>query len=307
MAVTTDRKAFGLWRVLSSLSLFADDRCVKQCSGVQKSLSMNKVRTASVQIARKKEYSAGNFGNNQDNSFITTPIFYVNAQPHIGHLYTALLADAAHRFQELQCVENTLLITGTDEHGLKIQKAAANAKIDPQTFCDQVSVKFKNLFDLADIKYTDYIRTTEQRHRNAVEHFYQQLHKNGFIYQGSYDGWYCVSDEAFLTESQVQEVKLPNGETQHISIESGHQVEWSRENNYMFKLSHFQNDLKYWLRDENRVRPKRFHDQLQMWLSEELPDLSVSRPRSRVAWGIPVPENYIVKHYFIDKVYINYL
>lgn len=241
--------------------------------------------------------------------FITTPIFYVNAQPHIGHLYSALLADAACRFQQLQGVpmKSVLFSTGTDEHGSKIEQAAISNGFDPLQFCNSVSPKFKHLFDLADINYTQYVRTVEERHKGAVKHFFSTLMERGHIYLGNYSGWYCVSDEAFLTEAQVHEITLPSGEKRLVSAESGHPVEWNTENNYMFKLSHFQSDLHYWLKDEKRVQPKQFYQQLQRWLNEDLQDLSVSRPSSRVSWGIPVPGDTLHTIYVWVDALINYL
>lgn len=241
--------------------------------------------------------------------FITTPIFYVNAEPHIGHLYSALLADAACRFQQLHGlpVNSVLFSTGTDEHGLKIEQAAVANGSDPLQFCNKVSHKFRYLFDLANISYTQYVRTVEERHKCAVKHFFSKLMDRGHIYLGDYSGWYCVSDETFLTEAQVHEITLPSSEKRLVSAESGHPVEWNTENNYMFKLSQFQSDLQYWLKDDKRVQPKRFHQQLQRWVNEDLQDLSVSRPSYRVSWGIPVPGDTLHTIYVWVDALINYL
>ncbi|KAG7154465.1 methionine--tRNA ligase, mitochondrial-like [Homarus americanus] len=247
--------------------------------------------------------------NSSKSFFITTPIFYVNSQPHIGHLYSALLADAAHRFQQLQGkpTQTTIFSTGTDEHGLKVQRAAALNGSDPLRFCNDVSEKFKSLFDSADVKYTHYVRTTEEKHKLAVEHFFGRLRERGHIYRGNYSGWYCVPDEAFLTEAQVQEVTLPSGEKRLVSAESGQPVDWNSEDNYMFELSKFQSDLLYWLNDEKRVQPKRFREQLRRWLDDDLRDLSVSRPSARVSWGIPVPDDDLHTIYVWVDALINYL
>ncbi|XP_066967316.1 methionine--tRNA ligase, mitochondrial [Macrobrachium rosenbergii] len=242
--------------------------------------------------------------------FITTPIFYVNAQPHIGHLHSALLADASHRFQFLKYkngLKKTLFSTGTDEHGLKVQQSAANKGVHPLEFCNEISQKFRNLFDAANIGYTHYVRTVEERHVNAVHHFFQTIVDRGHIYQGAYSGWYCISDEAYLTDVQVKEITLQSGIKQFISIESGHPVEWNSEENYMFRLSGFQEDLKYWLKDDCRVQPKRFLEELRKWLEDDLKDLSVSRPKDRVSWGISVPndENHNI-YVWVDAL-VNYL
>ncbi|KAK3850665.1 hypothetical protein Pcinc_042642 [Petrolisthes cinctipes] len=241
--------------------------------------------------------------------FITTPIFYVNAQPHLGHVYSAVLADASARFQQLQGVpqNQTLFSTGTDEHGQKIQQAAAANKSDVLGLCDNVSERFRSLFDSTNVGYSHYIRTTEERHKKTVQSVFKTLVDRGHIYRGDYSGWYCVSDEAFLTDSQLREVTLPSGEKKLVSAESGHPVEWNNEENYMFRLSEFREDLLVWLKDDKRVQPKRFHQQLLTWLEDELPDLSVSRPRSRISWGVPVPgdEQHTV-YVWVDAL-INYL
>ncbi|XP_045622416.2 methionine--tRNA ligase, mitochondrial [Procambarus clarkii] len=274
--------------------------------------SLGKISRYGVKGKTRMVWCARNISSETNESkgfFITTPIFYVNAQPHIGHLYSALLADAAFRFQLLQGVptESTIFSTGTDEHGLKIQQAAALSGCDPFQFCTSVSDKFKTLFDLANIQYTQYIRTSEERHKYAVKHFFSTLMEMGHIYRGNYSGWYCVSDEAFLTDAQVHEVTLSSGEKRLVSAESGHLVEWNTEENYMFRLSKFQSDLQYWLKDENRVRPKIYHQQLQRWVNDDLQDLSVSRPSTRVSWGIPVPGDELQTVYVWVDALINYL
>ncbi|XP_068228435.1 methionine--tRNA ligase, mitochondrial [Palaemon carinicauda] len=256
-------------------------------------------------LRKESTISASNTGK----YFITTPIFYVNAQPHIGHLHSALLADASYRFQLLKNKDNhikTLFSTGTDEHGLKIQQSAAKKGLPPIEFCNEISEKFRRLFDAANIGYTDYVRTVEERHVNAVRNFFQTIVDRGHIYKGAYSGWYCISDEAYLTDTQVKEV-INSGAKQFISIESGHPVEWNSEENYMFRLSDFQDDLKYWLKSDDRVQPKRFLEELRIWLEDDLRDLSVSRPKDRVSWGISVPndENHNI-YVWVDAL-VNYL
>uniref|UniRef100_A0A0N7ZBR9 Methionine--tRNA ligase, mitochondrial n=1 Tax=Scylla olivacea TaxID=85551 RepID=A0A0N7ZBR9_SCYOL len=223
--------------------------------------------------------------------FITTPIFYVNDRPHIGHLYSALLADAACRFQQLQGMarEHILFCTGTDEHGLKIQRSAEAGGCEVQAFCDAVSHDFHSLFVSTDVSFTDFVRTSEERHCATVQKVFRALADGGHLYRGRYEGWYCLADEAFLGEGQVREEQLPGGQTAMVSAESGRPVEWHSEDNYMFRLSAFRGELLHWLRAEGRVRPRHFQHQLEQWVSEELPDLSVSRPRERVPWGVPVP------------------
>ncbi|KAL3202074.1 hypothetical protein MRX96_053449 [Rhipicephalus microplus] len=141
--------------------------------------------------------------------FITTPIFYVNSGPHLGHHHTVVLADALHRLHRLiNPKQETIFSTGTDEHGLKIQQAASKAKQDVLTFCNGVSKQFKDLFDNTGITYTDYVRTTEDRHKKCVRHFWKTLQDKGWIYTGIYKGWYSTQDELFLSEAEVTEVKL---------------------------------------------------------------------------------------------------
>lgn len=241
--------------------------------------------------------------------FITTPIFYVNSGPHLGHHHTVVLADALHRLHRLlNPKQETIFSTGTDEHGLKIQQAASRAKQDELTFCNRVSKQFKDLFDNTGITYTDYIRTTEDRHRKCVEHFWKALQDKGWIYTGMYKGWYSTQDELFLSESEVTEVKQADGTSQKVSVESGHPVEWMEEKNYLFCLSHFQEDLVHWLKSsEGVVKPAKFQKLLMHWIEAGLQDLSLSRQSTRVHWGIRVPEDSSQTIYVWLDALVNYL
>ena len=201
--------------------------------------------------------------------FITTPIFYVNAKPHIGHLYTVLIADAQNRFQHLKRnpVKNTLFTTGTDEHGLKIQQAAENHGFkNPSEFCDQISNQFKETFDKFGVQPVDFIRTTDERHVRAVQHFWRHLHAKGFLTKQTYQSWYCVQDESFLTQRQVDEEKK-------ISLESGRPVEWAEEENYVFPLENFRENIKKWLLDQDVIQPSVFNSNLSMHLDQPLPNI----------------------------------
>ncbi|KAL8594803.1 hypothetical protein ACOMHN_047520 [Nucella lapillus] len=244
--------------------------------------------------------------------YVTTPIFYVNAAPHIGHLYTALLADVAARWQRMKG-RTVRFSVGTDEHGLKIQQAAEKAGASPQDYCDRVSEQFKGiravqgedtsltpqdycnriseqfktLFSQTDISYDDFIRTTQPRHYEAVHQFWETLSKRGHIYKGSYEGWYCVSDEAFLTHEEVKDGVLPQGQQIKVSSASGQPVTWMKEENYMFRLTAFREQLTAWL-DTKAIQPPQFESLVRGWL-HDLRDLSVSRQRQRLNWGIPVP------------------
>ncbi|XP_077433971.1 methionine--tRNA ligase, mitochondrial [Vanacampus margaritifer] len=243
----------------------------------------------------------------EERSYITTPIFYVNASPHLGHLYSALLADCMHRYKHLRGF-NSRFATGTDEHGLKIQQAADAAGEDPSTFCTGVSQRFQQLFSSCDVSFTDYIRTTEERHRRAVEHFWCTLRDKGLIYKGRYEGWYSTPDESFLTSTQVTDTVDTTGQVVKVSLESGHKVEWLKEENYMFRLSAFRTQLLDWLqKTPNVIQPERFLQDVLQWLKDDLPDLSVSRPRSRLQWGIPVPGDPDHTVYVWLDALVNYL
>eukprot|EP00002_Diphylleia_rotans_P024147 TRINITY_DN4760_c1_g1_i1.p1 TRINITY_DN4760_c1_g1~~TRINITY_DN4760_c1_g1_i1.p1 ORF type:complete len:598 (-),score=129.86 TRINITY_DN4760_c1_g1_i1:23-1816(-) len=242
--------------------------------------------------------------------YVTTPIFYVNGPPHIGHLYTALIGDAITRFHRSRGDE-TWFVTGTDEHGLKIQQAAEKNGMEPAAFCDFISRQFYTLFQNAEIGFDDYIRTTQDRHKAAVESLWSILDKNKSIYRHYHEGWYCVSDEAFLTESQVltrekfhenlakslennQQVQINNQPIQEpnqmVSIESGHPVEWLKEENYKFKLSEFNEKLESWLESNPQaIVPQSRLNEVLAFIRKGLEDISVSRPKSRIRWAIPAP------------------
>ncbi|RUS85422.1 hypothetical protein EGW08_006813, partial [Elysia chlorotica] len=258
--------------------------------------------------------------------FITTPIFYVNAAPHLGHLYCCLLADASARWQRLKG-RPSFFTTGTDEHGLKIQQAAAACDQLPGEFCDSVSKQFKDLFDTAQIKYDAFQRTTDERHINAVSAFWKRLEKTGHIYQGSYAGWYSVSDEAFLTEDDVEERTLPDGSKKMVSRESGHAVIWTEEKNYMFKLSDFQQDLLYWLNSQRKISIYVWLDALINYISAlGYPEKDISPwppdcqiigkdilrfhavywPAFLIAAGLEPPTKLIVhSHWLVDNVKVS--
>ncbi|KAF9418847.1 methionyl-tRNA synthetase [Podila epigama] len=277
--------------------------------------------------------------------YITTPIFYVNAVPHVGHLHSAVLADTFKRYHELKG-RKALLSTGTDEHGLKasylgtIQEAAEGAGLTPIELCDSVSHEFRKLFDVANVSYTTYIRTTEPRHAEAVKDIWNRLYEKGYIYKGRHEGWYSVSDEAFYPSTQVHtKTDEKTGEKYTIATETGKLVQWTTEENYKFRLSAFSDKLLQWL-DENpdgmlnkkhlqhnvSVAPMDVFVQsdieftqmtnalsnVQLWcqrvdIMNGLSDLSVSRPRSRLQWGIPIPgDDSHVMYVWMDAL-TNYL
>ncbi|XP_057336480.1 methionine--tRNA ligase, mitochondrial [Microplitis mediator] len=228
--------------------------------------------------------------------------------PHIGHLYTAALADAFNRYN-IMLGNQVFLSTGTDEHGTKVRDAAIANNLSPQIYTDKISGLFKDMCDNFDIGYSNFIRTTDIRHHEAVNHFWTTLEDSGHLYLGKYSGWYCISDEAFVPESELEEKKLLNGDTIKVSASSGNKVQWMEEENYKFKLSSMQDDLKYWLKNVKVVQPLKFHKILSCWIEEGscLEDLSVSRPISRAPWGIKVPnDNSHTIYVWLDAL-VNYL
>ncbi|XP_038219661.1 methionine--tRNA ligase, mitochondrial [Zerene cesonia] len=241
--------------------------------------------------------------------YVTTPIFYVNAAPHIGHLYTAVVADAIQRFEKLTNPDCKIIFsTGTDEHGTKIQQAAARANQSPQDYCDAMSKEYRDLFKEFHVEYTDFVRTTEERHLRAVKHFWKELKDQDYIYKAKYSGWYSVNDEAFVPEAHTREEVTDDGKVR-VSVESGNKVEWTEENNYMFRLSAFKTHLKNWLKTDGVVQPAKFHNQLQEMVADDvyLPDISVSRPASRVHWAIRVPDDEEQSIYVWLDALVNYL
>ena len=169
--------------------------------------------------------------------FVTTPIFYVNSAPHLGHLYSCLLADAHSRYTKLLRPKKEILFsTGTDEHGLKVQQAASRAEETPAIFCDGVSEKFRGLFDKCNINYTEFVRTSSDQHKDVVREVWSQMADKGDLYKSEYSGWYSVQEEAFVPEGSVE--KREDGLT--VSSETGQSLEWASEVNWMFRLSQYQ-------------------------------------------------------------------
>ncbi|KAL4710054.1 hypothetical protein ACJJTC_011639 [Scirpophaga incertulas] len=229
--------------------------------------------------------------------------------PHLGHLYTAVVADAIQRYEKLidpNC--NIIFSTGTDEHGTKIQQAAAKADIPLPDYCNNISNEYKKMFHNFNVDYTDFVRTTERRHKFAVKHFWKKLLKKGYIYKSKYSGWYSVNDESFVPEAHTKD-EMINGEKVRVSLESGHKVEWTEEFNYMFRLSAMKTHLQEWLRTDGVITPSKYQKQLQELLENEgyLPDISVSRPSSRVHWAIQVPNDDEQSVYVWLDALVNYL
>ncbi len=234
---------------------------------------------------------------NKEKFYITTPIYYVNGRPHIGHAYTTIAADVLARFQKEQNKE-VFLLTGTDEHGLKIQKKAEEAGEDPQKFVDSIAEQFKKLWKDLDIEYDNFVRTTGEKHKKAVQKVLDFLHKKGAIYKGEYEGLYCVGCEQFKNESDLVDGKCPD-----------HNVEPERmkEECYLLKMADKQEELVEKIKkDEFKIRPLRYKNEILSFLENQpLKDLSISR--KNIDWGIPLPFDQDHTAYVWVDALLNYL
>ena len=232
--------------------------------------------------------------------YLTTPIFYVNGAPHIGHAYTTIAADVIARFKRLDGIDVHFL-TGTDEHGQKVEKAARDAGLDPQSFTDDVSAKFQNMLEKLNITNDDFIRTTEPRHREGATALWKKLAESGHIYLGHYEGFYAIRDEDFYAESDL--TTLPDGRK---IAPTGAPVEWVREPNYLFRLSAFQDRLlAHYEENPDFVGPSSKRNEMLSFIRSGLNDLSVSR--SSFTWGIPVPgDEHHVMYVWLDAL-ANYI
>ncbi len=218
-----------------------------------------------------------------------------------------VLTDILKRWQVLKG-RPALLSTGTDEHGMKIQRASEAAGQPPLEFCDEVSQKFSTLAERADISNDFFIRTTNEQHKDAVQYFWTLLMDRGFIYVSKHEGWYCVSDETYYPETQIEKRLDPvTGRTFMASQETGKDVEWTSERNYHFKLSAFRDRLiDYYKSNPNFIVPQTRMNEVTQWLEAGLEDLSVSRPSSRLTWGIPVPQDDTQTIYVWLDALVNY-
>ena len=221
---------------------------------------------------------------NNKNFYITTPIYYPSGKPHMGHAYSSIVADIFARFKRLEGY-NVLFLTGTDEHGQKIQKEAEKNNKDPKVFCDELSEKFKSLTKTLNLSNDDFIRTTESRHHKSVVEIWERLVKSGDIYLDKYSGWYSVSDEAYYDEDEIIEQ-----DGKKISKDSGSKVEWVEEESYFFKLSVWTNKLlDHYKKNKDFILPTSRRNEVISFVEKGLKDLSISR--TSFSWGIPVPKN----------------
>jgi methionyl-tRNA synthetase len=230
--------------------------------------------------------------------YITTPIYYVNARPHLGHAYTTIAADVAYRFARMQRSE-AYFLTGTDEHGEKVVRAAQKEGLSPKAYADKISRLFKELWPELGITTSEFIRTTDAKHKNAVKEILQKIYDSGDIYFSDYEGKYCFGCERFYTERELVNGKCPDHETEPEIIKEG---------NYFFRMSKYQDWLVDYLHDNpETIRPERYRNEVLAFLKEPLEDLCISRPKSRLKWGITLPfdENYVTYVWF--DALLNYI
>jgi methionyl-tRNA synthetase len=230
--------------------------------------------------------------------YFTTPIYYVNAEPHIGHAYTTIVADVLNRFYSLAGYE-TFFLTGTDEHGDKVAQAARAAGETPQAYADRISGLFRALWPKLNITPDRFIRTTEEAHKKVVQHILQKVYDGGDIYFGEYGGHYCRGCERFLTEKELVEGKCPD---------HGTEPQFIKEKNYFFRMSRYQQWLiDYIQAHPDFIRPERYRNEVLSFLGEPLEDLCISRPKRRLEWGIPLPFDADFVTYVWFDALINYL
>lgn len=230
--------------------------------------------------------------------YITTPIFYVNAQPHLGHAYTTIVADTASRFQKIAGAD-VRFQTGTDEHGDKIAEAADKANESPQEYADRISNMFRTAWPPLSIEPDNFIRTTDKNHIATVQNILQKVHDQGDIYFSEYSGLYCKGCERFLTEKELVDGNCPDHQTPPESI---------TEQNYFFRMSKYQDWLiEHIKQNPEFIQPERYRNEVLSFLKEPLEDLCISRPTSRLTWGIPLPfDDKFVTYVWFDAL-INYL
>jgi methionyl-tRNA synthetase len=228
--------------------------------------------------------------------YLTTPIYYVNSVPHLGTAYTTIAADVLARYRRL-AGDDVLFLTGLDEHGQKVAQAAAEAGVSPQEWTDSIAPRFLDTWKMLNITYDDFIRTTEPRHEQAAQRFLNVLHDAGHIYSGHYEGWYCVPDETFFTQEQLEDGRCPD---------CGREVQFIREDNWFFKLSAFEDELlAYYEAHPDFIQPQTRRNEVVSFVKSGLRDLSISR--TTFTWGIPLPfDPEHVMYVWFDAL-LNYL
>ena len=232
--------------------------------------------------------------------YLTTPIYYVNATPHLGHAYTTILADTMARFQKLRLgPEGIYFLTGTDEHGDKIAQAAAKAGESPQAYADRISAIFQETWKRLGLTPNQFIRTTSDHHKRTVQRFLQVIYDSGDIYFGEYGGHYCFGCERFYTAKELEDGRCPDHQKEPTFI---------KEENYFFRMGKYQDWLiDYITKHPDFIRPERYRNEVLSFLKDPLEDLCISRPRSRLTWGIPLPfDDQFVTYVWFDAL-INYI
>ena len=230
--------------------------------------------------------------------YITTPLYYVNAEPHLGHTYTTVLADTLKRYFQSQGAE-TFLLTGTDEHGDKIAQAAKESGVEPGVHADRISALFRSTWDACGISYDHFIRTTDPYHKQTVQEILKGIYEAGDIYFGEYGGFYCFGCERFYTEKELIGGKCPD-----------HQKEltYIQEKNYFFRMGKYQQRLLSFIQSHpDFIQPEQYRTEVLALLRDPLEDLCISRPKSRLQWGIPLPFNQDYVTYVWFDALINYV
>ncbi|KAE8301287.1 Methionyl-tRNA synthetase [Giardia duodenalis] len=238
--------------------------------------------------------------------YLTTPIYYVNGKPHIGHVFTTLLADTLKRFRKLQGFE-TYLMTGTDEHGQKVQQSAEKMGLQPQQWCDNMAKTFETYFlENFGLCPDVFMRTTMPKHVEMATKLWEKLRTAGLIYKDKYEGWYCVADEAFVTETNLKDGVDAQGKPCKVSAESGQPCVFLSEENYKFRLSSFQEPLLKFYQDNPEIIIPAFRQaEIVSFIHSGLHDISISRSKDKISWGIPVPgDSDHVMYVWIDALAI---
>ncbi|MEO5656278.1 MAG: methionine--tRNA ligase [Nitrospiria bacterium] len=235
---------------------------------------------------------------NMPSYYITTPIYYVNDVPHIGHAYTTIAADVLARYHRLRGDE-VFFLTGTDEHGQKVQQAAAKRGVSPQRHVDELVVRFQALWSRLDISNDEFVRTTQARHTAVVQAVLQRLQERGELEQRSYEGWYCLPDERFWSDDEVHDGACPD---------CGRPVERLSEQNYFFRMSRYRDRLIAHIASHpDFIRPESRRNEVLGFLNQSLGDLCISRPKSRLPWGVPFPfDDGYVTYVWVDAL-VNYI
>jgi methionyl-tRNA synthetase len=230
--------------------------------------------------------------------YVTTPIYYVNDKPHLGHAYTTIVADVLSRWHRLRGREVTFL-TGTDEHGLKVMQAAEARGLTPQAHADDLVVRFQKLWERLSITNDDFIRTTEPRHTKPVQTALQQLKEQGDLYEDFYEGWYSPTAERFWTEKDLVDGMCP---------ETGKPVVWIKEKNWFFRMGKYADQLRKWIDDHpDWIQPETRKNEVLATLRKDVGDLCISRVKSRMSWGVPIPfDDEYVTYVWVDAL-LNYV